>query len=417
MTFQAVATITLGAGHSGLVGSLHATVVGIDGSVLIPATTSGIIEPNGGGAYEYRFTADSDWAPKVVVRWTDYSGVAQGTTVEITPPQTSALPTPITDISARASNFVNRMLARLIDNDCEDFTLEQCYAGLTGAVQEYSRYFPCYRMIGTGTVVKSVSSSTQLRVYGGPFTVGDKLYAMIGNAELATITAVGVEDTNVGVPGTYYVLSLDTPVTFSVGEEVYSFLGIKLVTGSFMYSLPQGFNKVDNISMDIALGTRSDIEVKANFYDMLYSDYLNTIPTSIGSAMNFSSGYWPWYTTFLLAGGSFPTQVVFRFASDDERATLSIMPTPAAPANIEKVWYYKNHIFDTIPSKNEEALMNYALYATVNAKAVHMGTMLNGEDFTYKDAPADNAQVLMKIAQEYYKGWLRLIKRATIRGM
>lgn len=222
-----------------------------------------------------------------------------------------------------------------------------------------------------------------------------------------------------GADGSVYTAADRTAAMVRAIKEYSRYRGlmkrstVNVVAGTDTYNLPADFVKIDQESFDLAVGARASVVRQMSFYDAVYTNSLKTSGVGFGQRMSFGSGAFFGRTVPGVLGGS--PEIVYRFVAS---ATPSLIITPIPTSAVALTFfYYAFHTSDTVPEYDSEALLEFALYAGLTARAQALGEVGSFKEFDVEESPDKTMALYQKLAAGHLDQWNRLIvNRAYVSG-
>ena len=87
-----------------------------------------------------------------------------------------------------------------------------------------------------------------------------------------------------------------------------------------------------------------------------------------------------------------------------------MQPAPAAASTLN-FQYYGAHTIDSVPIADTEAVMAYARYVALSARAAWMGAEVNFSEDDVEEYPATNAVALTALAKQALEDFDRMIRK------
>ena len=140
-----------------------------------------------------------------------------------------------------------------------------------------------------------------------------------------------------------------------------------------MYALPLDFIRVDQESFDLAVGVKNTHKASLSIYDdaRMFAKQLTNFGFGGSSNYGITSplGYAligdPYDNPTGAPGSQSSLDVTYTFYESDI-PIMGIAPPPSGETTLE-FDYYGSHTLSTIPSKDFDAVLSYALYASIEA--------------------------------------------------
>lgn len=271
------------------------------------------------------------------------------------------------------------------------------------AVHQYSNYRPLNRRFGTGMVWLPANVGGEptniLQVVGGPFLPGDAIVVepYTANFEQLTVLAVARAAStvaNMAAPATVTLTASMTKAHLAGSLVTKATPGLSLVAGQDTYYLPYDFMRVDQESFDLAVGTRTQLKKSASYYDSAYTLTQALVGEGFGYRQNWgqspATGGWgvpgdPLNNPNSGFGSNTNVgQTIMRFMGG-ATPLLSILPAPMVTKTLD-FNYYGQHVVETIPDYDFQAVLAYAKYACMMARCT---TLAAQEDYTEGDIKHD----------------------------
>ncbi len=299
------------------------------------------------------------------------------------------------------------------------------------AVSTYSDYRPAMRLYGTANLYDAVAeAANSAYIMGGGFVKGDTVVLspldsdIMEMAVVASVTTVSPYDENLTLTSLPPVLSL-SQITFTAplvnshlaGDDVVKYPGgsLTLNPGQSNYRLPMDWKLVDRNSFDMAVGRKLTYKKSAGYYDasigigMALSGVQSSDLTNVGlgSPYGYPIGGNPFNNPNAYAGvgsGPGPTTAsaapwqpkTFRFLVK-EPAELVVIPTPTAIVNL-CFFYTGCHTVQSVPTPDSDAILSYAQYAAMTARADAMGSKTDIRIGDYQVRASLNSRELRELA-------------------
>lgn len=283
----------------------------------------------------------------------------------------------------------------------------------TRAVLEYSRYEPCLRRYGTGSVATPAKSGqNKIVIMGGPFVAGDKINIEPGtpNYEQITVQSVAPYAPINMMPSQASEITASANLTITHQPGSYCakpVVGLSLVASQDTYLLPQDFIRLDQASFNIATGIQLSYRRGVGFYDAVY-DISNALSgVGYGSSQGFFASNSRQYpiagNPFANPNGgstaqSFAGGTVFRFIMSAQ-PMLIVSPAPTAAKTLD-FFYYASHSIASVPDSELDVILAYARYSALSSQAAILAGLVDYEEEGASESGSGNARALNELAQQ-----------------
>ena len=312
------------------------------------------------------------------------------------------------------------------------------------AIKEYTRYRPALRKFGTGYTygncgpsisapISSLAGMSFVMIGGGGFVSGSSIVLDPYTAIQETVVISSVIKYNPVAPSpgptsgaNLIQVNLSSSLQYSHSDAAYVTLttpGLRIVGGQNTYPLPYDWRRVEQSSFDVAVGAKMAYKEGNGYYDASYVYAMEmtglgmgySATYGVGSPYGYAIAGDPFNNPNGAPGGSVgpPEEQGFKFYDKTDEPLLYMSPVPATSLVNALVFdYYAQHSTSTIPNKDEDAVLNYALYCAYTSM---MSQMAMGSNFDRKIAqveymPSRQLSILRQIAMEAKKDFDQKIR-------
>ena len=296
------------------------------------------------------------------------------------------------------------------------------------AVRAYRRWRQCLRPFGSGVTYSSATNgNTYVQVVGGPWTVGQSVTIQDSfNSETFTISSI--------IAGTALTNWMGTPLRLNLsGSLVNSYAagvmvtsptpGLSLISGTSFYNLPLDFVKFDQLTWDLANGTRASVRNYESFYDGAYTFSRMLSGIGWGQSQTFT-GSWgaqgpSWVAgpsngnVFTPPGSSTQNQTVYEIMPGNP-PVLWINPAPGT-STLWQFNYYAAHQPETVPDVDFDAVLDAGRAVATQSIMQQYAGQLDASEKDVSEMPSHNTKALMDVAEQAMKQFdIKIRKRGGV---
>ncbi|WP_144240927.1 hypothetical protein [Fimbriimonas ginsengisoli] len=284
-------------------------------------------------------------------------------------------------------------------------------AAMWRAVREYSRYHPVQRQYGTGAVaLEAAPGSNTISLVGGPVRPGDVIQLdPFFSPETVTVQSIALPAGTDGSASTVTAtLTAPTAVKHLAGVSfARSTTGLAIAIGTGAYALPLDFQQPNQESFDLAVGDRAQVSRTNAYYDAVYGVTMAQSGVGFGYRQGFGTGYLNYGRNPNGGGQSSSSQTIYRFVPGVP-PVLTVTPTPAAARTLD-FYYLGQHVPATVPDSEIDALLVFASYAAMTARAASSSAMLPFKQAGVEEEWDKVAKALNETAAMALQDWERRI--------